>query len=223
MTPPSVRPDIEEALRYLGIHAPDATTRQAMEATAARLTGMLSPRWVFRDATLARTESGLTLLEPGILLPGRTAAAMLRTCQRVSLLVCTLGAAFDALLREQQARSMTEAVMLDACGSAYVEAGCNAAEQAIAAAHPGLYLTDRFSPGYGDLPLTLQPGLLTYADAPRRLGVTALDSCLMAPAKTVTALIGLSETPQKARIRGCAFCSMKETCTLRKRGAACEP
>lgn len=222
MTSP-IRPDIVEALRYLGIHAPDAETRQAMEATAARLTSLLSPRWVFRDATLTRTERGLTLAEPDIPLPGHTASTMLQACHRVSVLVCTLGAGFDALLREQQARNMTEAVMLDACGSAYVEAGCIAAEKAIAEAHPSLYLTDRFSPGYGDLPLTLQPGLLRCTDAPRRLGVTALDSCLMAPAKTVTALIGLSETPQKARIRGCAYCSMRKTCTLQKRGGTCEP
>ncbi len=221
MSPATIRPDIREALRYLGIHDPDESTRQAMETTAARLTGRLSPRWVFRDAALIRTEDGFLLAEPGILLPGRTADTMLQTCHRVSLLVCTLGAGFDALLREQQARDMAEAVMLDACGSAYVEAGCSAAEKAIAQAHPGLYLTDRFSPGYGDLPLALQPGLLAYADAPRRLGVTALDSCLMAPAKTVTALIGLSETPQRARIRGCAHCSLKDTCTLQKRGATC--
>lgn len=223
MTPSPIQPDIDEALRYLGIHAPDPEARQAMEAAAARLTGLLSPRWVFRDATLIPRSDGFLLAEPGILLPGRTASTMLQTCQRAALLVCTLGAGFDALLREQQARSMTQAVMLDACGSAYVEAGCSAAEKAIAEAHPGLYLTDRFSPGYGDLPLTLQPGLLAYLDAPRRLGVTALDSCLMAPAKTVTALIGLSQTPQRARIRGCAFCSMRNTCTLRKRGGSCEP
>ena len=37
----------------------------------------------------------------------------------------------------------------------------------------------------------------------------------------VTALIGLAELPQMARIRGCAYCTMQQTCTLRKGGKHC--
>ena len=43
----------------------------------------------------------------------------------------------------------------------------------------------------------------------------------MNPSKSVTAIIGLSDRPQAARIRGCAYCSMRETCALRKGGKHC--
>jgi len=28
----------------------------------------------------------------------------------------------------------------------------------------------------------------------------------------VTALVGLSDRPQRARVRGCAFCALRQTC-----------
>ena len=116
---------------------------------------------------------------------------------------------------------MARAVALDACGSAYVEAGCDAAEREIRSRFPGMYLTDRFSPGYGDLPLGLQPELLARTDARRRLGVSLTESLLMVPSKSVTAILGISDTPQSARIRGCAYCNLNQTCLLRERGTTC--
>ena len=79
----------------------------------------------------------------------------------------------------------------------------------------------RFSPGYGDLPLTLQPEICAALDVQRRLGIHVTESLLMIPSKSVTAVIGLSDRPQMARIRGCAYCAMKETCMLRKGGKRC--
>ena len=116
---------------------------------------------------------------------------------------------------------MAKAVLLNGCGSALVEQGCDAAEAELKARFPDFYLTDRFSPGYGDLPLTLQPSICAALNAQRRLGVTVTPSLLLNPSKTVTAFIGLSDRPQQARIRGCAFCAMRETCTLRKGGKHC--
>ena len=146
---------------------------------------------------------------------------MLAQCDQAVLLACTLGTKFDAMVRSAQVRDMARAVILDACGSALVEQGCDEAERDIAARFPGLYLTDRFSPGYGDLPLSLQPGLCAVLDAERRVGIHVTSSFLMNPGKSVTAVIGLADKPQMARIRGCAWCVMRNTCTLRKGGKSC--
>ena len=140
-------------------------------------------------------------------------------CVRVPTRRCSC--APSALARQVQARDFADALLLDGFGGAYVEAGCNAAEREIAAKLPGKYLTDRFSPGYGDLPLDVQSPLLALTDATRRLGVTLSESNLMNPLKSVTAVIGLSDTPQQARIRGCDFCAMRTRCNLRKAGKTC--
>lgn len=215
-------PDIDEALRYLGAgtHPPEELRRQTAEV-AKELAAQVQPRHTFQVFPLSREDGGFRLPGTSILLSGHTAGQMLDQCGQAVLLACTLGAKFDAMVRAAQARDMARAVILDACGSALVEQGCDETEKSIAARFPGLYLTDRFSPGYGDLPLSLQPGICAVLDTERRVGIHVTPSLLMNPSKSVTAVIGLSDRPQMARIRGCAWCSMRDTCTLRKGGKNC--
>ena len=215
-------PDIDEALRYLGAGTnPPEELRQQASAAAEELAAQNQPRYTYKLFPLMREESGFRLDGTNLLLSGRTAGLMLVQCDQAVLLACTLGTEFDTLIRSVQVRDMARAVLLDACGSALVEQGCNEAERDIAARFPGLYLTDRFSPGYGDLPLSLQPAICGLLDATRRIGIHVTPSFLMNPSKSVTAVIGLSDRPQMARIRGCAWCSMRGTCTLRKGGTSC--
>lgn len=212
--------DIQEALRYLGAGGcADKTLTRQVEAVAAELMAALRPRWSYRVLELAWSGGAPSL--GGVTLAGDMAARMLKECDRAAVLVCTLGAEFDRRMRETQARDMARAVMLDACGSAWVEAGCDAAQAELQALAPGKFLTDHFSPGYGDLPLDVQEPLCALVDAQRRLGVYVTRSRMLDPAKTVTAVIGLASTPQPARIRGCDFCAMRKTCAITKEGKHC--
>ncbi len=266
----SVKLDITEALRYLGIpkEKQDAALLESARDVAERVRKAVTPRWLYRVYAVTPAEQGMMLTVPlaggtaaagrnpapggvlasggtsaaaassvtglaagnsaaaassqtGLLLPGNSAAVMLKECSHAVLLIASLGAGFDALLRREQAQDMSRAVIMDACGSAFVEGACDRAEEELAARFPGKYLTDRFSPGYGDLPLGLQESLCRELDAYRRLGIAVSESMLMNPVKSVTAEIGISDRPQQARIRGCEYCSMKETCAFRKRGERC--
>lgn len=214
--------NVDEALRYLGISEPAGEAlRTSVAAVADKLTAAIQPRYTYRVCSLQKTETGFLLPEVDLLLPGADAAKMLEQCDQAVLMACTLGAQFETLLRREQARDMTKAAILDACGSAWVEAGCDQAEQELASRIPGRYRTDRFSPGYGDLPLSLQPKICAALDTQRRLGLHVTEHFLMNPSKSVTAIVGLSDRPQMARIRGCAYCSMQESCTLCKGGKRC--
>ena len=210
-----------EAIRYLGAGAGDENLRRQAAAVAAELTAALKPRYVYRVFDLEREEKTIRLAGTGVRLTGTTASTMLAQCLRAALLACTLGPGFDAMLRREQARDMGRAVMLDACGSAWVESGCDAAEEELRARLPGWFLTDRFSPGYGDLPLCIQPEVCAALDAGRRVGIHVSDSFLMNPMKSVTAVIGIADRPQMARVRGCAHCAMAASCQLRKGGKHC--
>ncbi len=213
--------DVKEALRYAGVKNPDETALRAAALAAEQTARQTAPRYIYKVFRLKHTEGGVSLPDAGLALPGNLAKTMLSDCERAALLLCTLGAAFDRLLRTAQARDMAQALYIDACGSAYVEQGCDEAEKEIAARYAGLYLTDRFSPGYGDLPLGVQVGFLRALDGEKRLGVCAGPSYLLNPMKSVTAVIGLADLPQRARIRGCAFCALKEGCAYRERGMTC--
>lgn len=217
-----MEPNIDEILRYLSVRGktPD-DLRAQVEQTARKLAESIQPKYVYRAFPLEQTDDGIVLRGGGVTLTGGLAAKMLQTCDAAALLCCTLGMEFEQRLRALERRDMGEAVILDACGSAWVESGCDAAEAEIAARFEGRYLTDRFSPGYGDLPLSLQPSVLAALDAEKRLGIHLSDSFLMTPSKSVTAVIGISDTPQPARVRGCGYCAMRKTCEYRKGGTTC--
>lgn len=224
---------INEALRYLGVRPGGAENPAARELQEAakdmlnRLESSITPKTLLRVYALSHQPDGSIVLTgadgcPILTLSGRLAQTMLKDCQQAALMLSTLGLPFDSMLRTQQARGMAEAAMLDALGNVLVEEACDRLEEALRSRFPHLHLTDRFSPGYGDLPLSLQPGLLAALDATRQAGVYLTDSCLMNPSKTVTAIVGLSARPQAARIRGCAFCTLRDTCTYRKDGIRCD-
>ena len=216
-----MRPDTDEILRYLRIRGGDAALRGRVERAADELAESLTPRWVWRAFPLRHTDAGEALDGCEVLLTGALAARMLRSCDTAVLLCCTLGLAFERRLRALERRDMGEAVILDACGSAWVESGCDMAERELAERFAPRHLTDRFSPGYGDLPLSLQPSVLAALDAERRLGIHLSESFLMTPSKSVTAVLGVSDEPQPARVRGCGYCAMRESCEYRKGGTTC--
>ena len=86
-------------------------------------------------------------------------------------------------------------------------------------ARRGLGLTSRFSPGYGDLPLSVQPLFLDTVDAVRRIGLHMTPGDLMVPRKSVTALLGVGAAAEKRR--SCETCALRETCQFTRGGRHC--
>lgn len=124
----------------------------------------------------------------------RGLTAVLNGCNRAILFAATLGSGVDRLLMQSALRSPAHQYIADAAASALIEALCDRAEEDLCGMRPH---THRFSPGYGDLPLQLQPALLRLLDAQRHIGVALTDSLLMTPTKSVTAIIGLRNPIQK--------------------------
>lgn len=135
----------------------------------------------------------------------------------------TLGQGIDRLLAKSSVSNMADAVIMDACASTAVENVADNFERdlrkELEAEH--LYLTDRFSPGYGDLPLAVQKQFCTALDTERRIGLSVSSSMLMIPGKSVTAVLGISESPKLLRKRGCESCSLFRSCIYRKEGKSC--
>lgn len=217
-----MKTDPELIRRYLRMNpAADAGAFMRVQNVCEAMENALLPGYVFRLFPIIKTESGPRLGNDGPLLPGFSAGRMLRGCHSAAVLTATLGFDYERLISTAQKRDMAEAVILDACASAYIEKVADEAETEIVQRCGG-YLTDRFSPGYGDLPLSLQPEIIRMTDAEKWLGVHVLDSCLLTPVKTVTALIGISDTPRPALIRGCAYCSLQKNCLYKKGAGPCE-
>ena len=58
-------------------------------------------------------------------------------------------------------------------------------------------------------------------DTARRAGICVLNTNLMTPRKSVTAILGLSDHPVKGHLAGCGHCVLRTRCEYRKRGKTC--
>ena len=211
--------DRDEALRYMGWQGgpvPEELGR-SLDRCEALLRQTARPRTVWR---LFGLEPDGTLTGTDFCPAGQDIRRHLSGCRQVILMAATLGAEAESLFRRVQAGDMALALVLDGCASAAVERVCDELCAELAARFAPLELTDRFSPGYGDMPLSQQERLCRLLDVGRRIGVSLTTGGLMLPQKSVTALIGLSDRPRAGRGR-CAGCKMAEDCQIRKAGGHC--
>ncbi len=218
-----LRPDRAEVLRYLRLPeeaSPPPELTAALDAAEDELLAAVEPRFVWRRFGLNRTAEGIELAESGVLLPGRDIADLLAEAESCLLLAATLGVTADNLIRRAETADISRALLLDALASAAVENLCDQLQNWLEQKFAGekLFLTDRFSPGYGDLPLDMQRPLALLLDAGRQIGLTVSQSQLLLPRKSVTAVIGLCQSPQPRRTDKCAVCPARNNCPYRQSG-----
>ena len=214
--------NVDEALRYMGCppEKADPATWALAEDCARELLPVLRPRWACRTFDV-EPEAGGVRLSCGLLLPGEDLKGHLAGCRRAVLFCATLGAGADALIRRWESADMARALALDCCAAAAVEQVCDRIEGELQGMFPGCYFPFRFSPGYGDLPISLQNELLDLLDAPRRVGLTASERHILLPRKSVTALLGVSDRPVARAARSCVSCPARLGCQYQKAGGHC--
>lgn len=217
--------DRGEVLRYLGYGSakPDAAVAAQLDEAIQKAERLAKPAAVYRSFSIRDTGYGFQLENTRLRLTGNTARVMLSGCSGCLLLAATVGSAMDAEIRRRQIRDMSGALIFDSASSSAVENLCDRLTADLERDYEsrGLFLTDRFSPGYGDLPLDIQPDIIRTLAADKAIGVTVTSGLLLTPVKSVTAFIGISDTPQPKRITGCSHCRMNRTCAFRKAGTNC--
>ena len=219
----NIHADISEAYRYMGgVGAPDSNLKTELLRAAAIIEETASPRFVLKLCELERN-SGVMIKGTNLCLEGKSIAALLHDCEKCILLCATIGNEVDALVRKWQITNFPFAAILDACASSAVESLCDIIEANIREEYgtQDLYITDRFSPGYGDLPLAIQPAFCAVLDTARKIGVMVSENCMMTPMKSVTAIIGLSKNPQRHFDTGCRDCGLISNCKYRGNGVTC--
>ena len=155
--------DLAQAARYFGARGgADAATQALLEKCAVPLLAAATPRAVWLEADPD------SLTAAGIL-AGEDVAKHLEGCTAALLLAVTLGPGVDAQIRRAGVGDIAAGVASDALGSALAEQAAEAAEAELRqwAARQGKYLTGRYSPGYGDWPLAVQPLLAAALDTAR--------------------------------------------------------
>lgn len=223
-----------EVLRYLGFRqfragerkggdsppelSPEVlTTLEEVRRLAGEIRDIARPCGTFRRVPLSLKDNEYYLLDGRLHLPGRSIKHHLKDSGEAILIAGTLGLSVDQHLRSLQVSDIRKAVMMDSVASVAIENILDQVQADIRATlAPGEYLTDRFAPGYGDLPMELNGPLSQLLDTKRRIGLTVTGSGIMIPRKSILAVIGVAHLEQPQFTRGCTSCSMNRECNYRK-------
>ena len=182
--------DEKEILRYamLPSFAPKPEELPLQECLKAAK-GAAQCRAVWRRYPLVR--DGNTLDLGFAKTDSRDLRQHLEGCDEILLFACTAGAETDRRIARAKLLSPARGLLMHAIGAQQVEGGCDRLCARLAQQFPDRQLTDRFSPGYGDLTLEMQRDVMAALDCGRTIGITLTDSLLMTPSKSVTAIIGM--------------------------------
>lgn len=205
----------EDVLRYMGFRsaAPSPEQKRAIVAVMEEMERAADKKSVYALFPL-KLEKDRVLLGP-LEIESQGLRRHLSGCSRAVVLAATLGASADGLIRRYTVKGMSYASCAQAAAAALLEDYLDDLCRSVGERY-GSFLKPRFSPGYGDFPLSFQKPLLELVDAPKRIGVTLTDGSMMTPTKSVTAVVGLTEE-EGCREEKCAGCGKKD-CPFREEG-----
>jgi len=211
---------VKEVLRYLG-HDRQAIDGRLDRQIASCIDAVLKssrPRLTYRILDI---HDGMP---DGLTLRGNDIKMMLSLCRQAIIMAATLGPEAEDLLRRTEVLDMADAVIMDSAQSTAIENVCDNFEFDMRSGYKaqGLWLTDRFSPGYGDMPLDDQKEIVALLSAGKRIGLTLTPGNIMVPRKSVTCIIGIAAEKQKLVRRGCGTCTLNGSCAYRKGGSHCD-
>jgi len=211
-----------ETLRYMG-HKGNvpAELEKILDKCENLIKSCIFPKYVYRAVQSEVSENMIKLSGFPSVIESAELAEHIRGCKRAVIMAVTLTSEADRLISRAEISDMTEAFTLDAMCSSAIETACDIAESEIFKEIEARYTTWRYSPGYGDLNLSYQRDFVKFLNAEKRIGLTLTPEFLMIPRKSVTAIIGISDTPVENKRRGCQSCSMYGKCRFSSGGGHC--
>lgn len=185
-----VKPTVKNVMTRLGIKTATDELQDSIEAAISRLdiSGICMP-------VKAQTTPNMVLLE-GQVFPGEKFAAYMGGCDgsRALLLAATAGQGLaDAVAELMEQGDARGAVILDAAAAVAVDDALSVMTGNWARQNARLGLRPmgrRFSPGYGDLPLSCQKTIYDLISADR-LGLSLTEGYMLQPDKSVFAICGV--------------------------------
>jgi len=188
----------QEVLPFLGMNkTPSPQEEKLIGHYLIKIKQLAQPIGTWKTFTVKTRETEKIHLELAPLqLVGVSTSEHFKTCAYITLLAATLGAEIDQLLSRLSSENPAHAVVADAVASTAIEFFTKQLDFYLSQQirHKGFFPTARFSPGYGDWPLSWQKEFLLSV-AGGKIGLSATSYFVLEPSKSVTAALGWSEIP----------------------------
>ncbi len=171
---------------------------------------------VFEKSTFLETHAKFPIqltehtvvLDEKIELPYASLCKLLKNSPAVYVVACTLGHEISRLIKREMAFDPARGVLLDACASMLADAYAAYIQSTLGDTTP------RFSPGYGDVPLSTQPIFARLLSIEKRTGIHLTEANLMIPEKSIIYLTG--ELCMLEHSEGLSCKSCNRDCIYRK-------
>ena len=194
----------KEALRYFRAQTGDAQAEAAVDVAYEKLRDELQPRYTVKKFGCGIGSEGdstvpsVVKLDNGTVFHSKALAKYVGAATELLLFGATLGSRVDIALRRMALTSVAEAGAGQATAAALIETYCDDCCAELQKQLPeGKKLKWRFSPGYGDWALEEQKILFPVLDCAHTIGLTLTESCMMAPVKSVTAVMAITEDDEE--------------------------
>lgn len=192
---------IEEAevLRYLGYSKPNVTEddKLLVRDVIKEIRPLLNGKACYRRFEIEVNDNKIKMpygeVESGDL------SRNLAGCKEIYIFAATIGVMFDRNLVKEKFKSMAKTSILQAIGATAVEDVVEAlvAKLGEDSLKNGEKLRPRYSPGFGDYVLENQRGIFSVLTPEKYTGITLMNTLIMAPEKSVTAVIGIDKLEEK--------------------------
>lgn len=217
--------EIQEVYKYLEIkdEFDDIKFKELVLSLIEEVENTINPRYTYKIYSVSHYENSLLLLEDNLLLSGRSIKNHLDSSEKAILMAATLGIEAENLVHRKSKSSITSGIILDAILTSAIERICDIAQDNITKTPElsGYFFNSRFSPGYGDLPLNLQPKILNALNSYKTIGLTCTEDHILIPRKSVTAIFGAFKNIKIAQSTSCEICIFNNKCEKQKKGLYC--
>lgn len=215
----------DEVLRYLGhkMQKIDNDLDNLINETIEESKELIFPKYVLGEYKTILGDDKVELEGTNLVLLGKDIKEHLLNANTTVIMAVTLGSIIEKKIALYEKSNLTKALILDSCATTAVEEVCDIIEEYVKeeAKNKGLGITFRYSPGYGDLPLSTQKEFIKTLSADIRIGLTTSEHYLLFPRKSVTAIIGIGNKEVKSKERDCSKCIMYNSCNFKKGGKSC--
>ncbi len=175
-----------EILRYAQANGKDEQILNLLEECKSECTHLFDYKVCYDIFSISRKNE---LLELGnIKTDSQNLKNCLEHCTNAIVFVASVGFNIDRLIKKYSLLSPLKSLMFSAIGSERVESLTDTFCKEMALQKK---CRPRFSPGFGDLPLSLQQSIFAELNVIKSIAVTLNDSLLMSPSKSVSAIIGI--------------------------------
>lgn len=207
----------QETKRYAGLRTNQEFPDDIVSNACITVQALAKPRGIFQQCYYDPESHDLLCDEP-FTIEGEQIRSHLGDAEIAVVMAVTIGSAIEEEIDKLFiTKEYTKGLMMDAAATTATEMIADQLNRYIdeMAAKKGYKTTWRFSPGYGDWPLTQQTKLVKAIHADQ-IGIAITTSLMLVPRKSVTAIIGLKKDAEPScGPSGCAGCSMGD-CASRK-------